>query len=72
MSNQSTSSVEFDSLNHVQHMKVSGNYDPRDGFLFKALNLIENEIFYRDPVPSTSSHGLIQGSLLYLNYDLYK
>lgn len=54
-----------------QAFVVSGNYDPRDGVLFKALNLIENEIFYRDPLPP-SKHGIVQNALVYLNYGVYE
>lgn len=43
---------------------TTGNYDPNNGFLFKSLNLIENEILYS---PSdTEGHRIIHEALVYL------
>lgn len=56
------------SSNH--NIKVSGNYDPRDGYLFKALNLIENEVFYRDSSYASDEpkYGIVQNTLVYLTH----
>lgn len=52
-------------------MPVSGNYDPQGGYIFQALNLIENEVFYSDAVIERQN-GVIQNALVYLNYSIYE
>lgn len=45
----------------------AGNYDPTRGLLFKALHLIETEIFYSEPVyQPLEQYGRVQGALAYL------
>jgi len=50
---------------------VSGNYDPQRGYVFQALNMIENEVFYSNPV-GERQNGIIQNALVYLNYNIYE
>ncbi|KAJ6626580.1 putative OPA3-like protein [Pseudolycoriella hygida] len=52
-------------------VQVSGNYDPRRGLVFQALNMIENEVFYSHPVIERQK-GIIQNALVYLNYNIYE
>lgn len=53
---------------------VSGNYDPRDGIVHSGLNLVENEVFYRDSSDEQRrpSAGLVQEALIFLNLDVYQ
>lgn len=52
---------------------VSGNYDPNNGVLFRALHLIENEIFYSsDSGVNEKQHRLIEDALVYLNFTVYE
>lgn len=54
-----------------QHANDAGNYDydPSCGLLFKALHLIETEIFYSEPVYRPLEHyGRVQSALAYLDY----
>lgn len=62
--------TSFSSSESNNKMKVSGNYDPRDGYLFKALNLIENEVFYRDSSCASAEpqYGIVQNTLVYLTH----
>lgn len=47
---------------------VSGNYDPNYGLIFKALNFIENEVFYSDATTTIERQaGIIQRALIQLN-----
>lgn len=55
-----------------QVKNVSGNYDPQRGYVFRALNMIENEVFYSHPVSGVRQNGIIQNALVYLNYDIYE
>lgn len=52
-------------------VEVSGNYDPQRGYVFQALNMIENEVFYSHPV-SERQNGILQNALVYLNYNIYE
>lgn len=54
-----------------EKVQVSGNYDPQRGYVFQALNMIENEVFYSDPVRERQN-GIIQDALVYLNYNIYE
>lgn len=52
-----------------QHDAGNYGYDPTSGLLFKALHLIETEIFYSEPVYRPLEHyGRVQGALAYLDY----
>lgn len=53
-----------------QSTTVSGNYNPNNNAIFKALHLIENEIFYSSE-PTSKSHRIIQDALVYLSYTIY-
>ncbi|KAG4078572.1 hypothetical protein HA402_002686 [Bradysia odoriphaga] len=62
-------SSETDGSRQVKN--VSGNYDPQRGYVFQALNMIENEVFYSHPV-SERQNGIIPNALVYLNYEIYE
>lgn len=66
-----TSPADANETDENNTVKVSGNYDPQRGYVFKALNMIENEVFYSDPV-SERQNGIIQNALVYLNYNIYE
>lgn len=52
---------------------VSGNYDPRDGIVHSGLNMVENEVFYRDSSDDQRpSAGLKQDALVFLNLGVYQ
>jgi len=55
----------------IKQGNVSGNYDPQRGYVFQALNMIENEVFYSNPL-SEQQTGIIQNALVYLNYNIYE
>lgn len=54
----------------------SGNFNPEDNLIFKALNMIENETFYSESKSEDSdtidgiqhNHGIVKKALVYLNY----
>lgn len=46
----------------------SGNYNPENGLIFRALNMIENEIFYRDETEYERKSGIVTKALMYLEY----
>lgn len=52
-------------------VEVSGNYDPQRGYVYQALNMIENEVFYSNPV-TERQNGIVQNALVYLNYNIYE
>lgn len=54
-----------------QPTTVMGNYTANGGVLFKALNLIESEIFYSEE-PTSKEHRIIEDALVYLNYTIYE
>lgn len=65
--------------NETQGAIVSGNYDPSRNTLYKALNIIENEIFYRqtdlndtfDPHTESERGGILAPALISLNYKVF-
>lgn len=53
--------------NPAQVTKPTGNYNDNDGVVLTSLNLIENEIFYREPKVG-DDHRIIEAALKYLKY----
>lgn len=54
---------------------VTGNFNnSNEGIVTKAINLIENEVFFSDQesVNEQQGHHIIQDALVYLKYSAYK